>query len=138
MSERFMSPRVAGVDFKIASQSYKTVLTEQEFESNTGQIDVTTFNDEPESAYEEGQTVHSYRFAGLLKDGSTAADPIMPASNQGVAITQQFGGSGTNANTFTFTGNGSRILIRRTAKSPGILAGEGLAVGPVVKSWKTT
>jgi len=133
-----MSPRVAGVDFKVGTQSYKTVLTEQEFEETVGQIDVTTFNDEPESAYEEGQTVHSYRYAGLLKDGSAAADPPMPSANQGVAVTQQFGGSGTNANTFTFTGNHSRLLIRRTAKSPGILAGEGIAVGPVVKTWKVT
>lgn len=138
MAERFMSPRIAGVDFKIGTQSYKTVLTEQEFESNVGQIDVTTFNDEPESVYEEGQTVHSFRFAGLLKDSSVAADPIMPASNQGVSVTQQFGGSGTSANTFTFTGNFSRLLIRRTAKSPGILAGEGIAASAVVKSWKTS
>lgn len=138
MAERFLSPRVAGVDFMIDSQSYKTVLTEQEFEAQTGQIDVTTFNDEPDSAYEEGQTVHSFRFAGLLKDGSVAADPIMPSENQNVPVTQQFGGSGTNANTVTFNGNFSRLLIRRTAKSPGILAGEGIAVGPVVKTWKTT
>jgi hypothetical protein len=138
MAERFLSPRVAGVDFKIGTQSYSTVFTEQEFESNTGQIDVTTFSNEPESAYEEGQTVHSFRFAGLLKDGSTAADPIMPASNQGVAITQQFGGTGTTANTMTFTGNCSRLLIRRTAKSPGILAGEGIATSAVVKTWKTS
>lgn len=138
MAERFLSPRIAGVDFKIASQSYKTVLTEQEFEQNIGQIDVTTFNDEPDSAYEEGQTTHSFRFAGLLKDGSTAADPIMPSANQGVAVTQQFGGTGTNADTITFTANFSRLLIRRTAKSPGILAGEGIAVGAIVKTWKTT
>lgn len=137
MAERFLSPRVAGVDFKIASQSYKTVMTEQEFEQNVGQIDVTTFNDEPDSAYEEGQTVSSFRFAGLLKDGSVAADPILPTAQQGVAVTQQFGGSGTNADTITFNANFSRLLIRRTAKAPGILAGEGIATGAIVKTWKT-
>jgi hypothetical protein len=138
MAEQFLSPRVANVDFKIDTQSYATVMTEQEFEENVGQMDVTTFSDEPDSAYEEGQTVHSFRFAGLLKDGSAAADPIMPSGKQGVAVTQQFGGSGTNVNTITFTGNFSRLLIRRTAKSPGILAGEGIAVGAVVKTWKTS
>jgi hypothetical protein len=138
MAEAFLSPRIPGVDFKIASQSYATILTEQEFEETTGQIDVTTFSNEPDSAYEQGQTTAAFRFAGLLKQGSTAADPMMPPSNQGVAVTQSFGGSGTNANTFTFTANFSRLLVRRTVKSPGILAGEGLAVGAVTKSWKTT
>jgi hypothetical protein len=134
MAESILGPRTGGVDFKIATQSYKTLLTEQEFEHNVGQDDVSTFNDEPDSAFEEGETRNAFRFAGILKQGSTAAAPLIPAP-QGVVVTQMFG---TALNQLVYTANFSRLLIRRTAKQNGIFAGEGVAVGPVVMTWKTT
>jgi len=134
MAEQFLGPRRGGVDFKIATQSYKTVLTEQEFESNLGQDDVTTFNDEPNAAWEEGQLIQRFRIAGRMKDGSVAADPVMPTAAQGVAITQIWGGS----NTLTGTGNFSRNLLRRTVQQVGVFAIEGIYTSAVVKSWTTT
>ncbi len=134
MAEQFLGPRRGGVTYKIGSQSYATVGTEQEFEQSLGQDDVTTFNDEPSSAWEEGETLSRFRFAARLKDGSTAADPPLPTANQGVTFTQIFGGS----NTISGTANLTRLLIRRTVKQVGVLAGEGIYTGAIVKSWITT
>lgn len=134
MPERFLGNRVGGVDYKIGSQSYKTIATEQEFEATLGQDDVTTFNDEPDTAWEEGQSIQRFRMAARLKDGSLASKPVLPTQAQGITFTQLFSAS----NTLSGVANFSRLLIRRTVAQTGVLAMEGIYVGPTVLVWTTS
>lgn len=134
MAEQFLGPRRAGVYYKIGSQNYRTVGTEHEFEQSIGQDDVTVFNDEPNPAWEQGAVLNRFRFSARLKDGSGAADPPLPTSMQGVAFLQDFGGSNTISGTANFT----RLVVRRTVMQVGVLAGEGVYTGTIVKSWVTS
>lgn len=133
MAKSFLGPRVAGVDILIGTQSYKTVATEQEFTSSVDQDDVTTFNDEPNPAWEEGQITNRFAFAARLAQGAPEADPPLPSSNQGVTFTQVFG---TTSNQIVGVVNFSILRIRRTVKQVGILACEGFYTGAITKSWK--
>jgi hypothetical protein len=133
MAEQFVGPRRAGANLTVNGTSWSTLTTEIEFESNVGQDDVTTFADEPEPQYEQGATANAFRFALRMKDGSAASNPPYPAP-QNVPVIQNFGAS----NTLAFTANFSRLVLRRTVMGVGVLAGQGVVRGAVVKTWTTS
>lgn len=117
-------------DVSINGTSYACIFTEHEFETNTAQVDATTFCTETASVYEPGETMHFFRFAGLLKKGGSAAGPLLPLP-QNVPIVQTF----STGCSLSYNGNFERGLVRRTVKSNGILAAQGRATGAIVKSW---
>lgn len=137
MAEDFLGPRRGNANITVNGSSWATLATEISFESVVNQDDVTTFNDEPDPAYEQGATANSFSFALRLKDGSAAANPPYPAP-QNATVVQSFGGSGTNVNTFSFTANFERLRIVRSVMAVGVLAGSGRVSGAVVKSWVTS
>lgn len=130
MARQVIGGRDGLANFSIDAVEYECILTEHEFETTTDQVESTTFCTETAPEFEEGETRHVFRIAGLLVKGIAGAGPLLPLP-QGAAIVQTF----STGCTLTYDGNFTRGLARRTVKQNGIIAGEGLVTGPVVKAW---
>lgn len=130
---RTIGPRSGGAEFMIGAQSYKRVVTNQRFEYNTNQDDETTFGDEPNPKFGEGNSIGRVAFAGILKEGDVEAGPILPLP-QGTSVTQTY----STGNSLAYTANFSRLVVERSAMGKGILAGEAVIISAIVKTWNTT
>lgn len=128
-----IGPRSGGADLMIGAQSYKDVATNQRFEWNTTQDDVTTFGDEPNPKFEEGPSIGRVAWAGILKQGGPEAGPLIPLP-QGVSVTQTY----STGNSLAYTANFSRLVVERNAMGRGVIAAEAVIVSAVVKTWNTT
>lgn len=133
MALTVIGPLTSTSDLTIAGQSYAEVATEIEFEGTVDSVDITTFADEPDSAYTQGQTVNRFRFAAILKQNGIEAGPILPLP-QGAAVALVFA---TGAS-LSFTGNFTRLVVRRAVKQAGVMAGEGIVTSSVLKTWDVT
>jgi hypothetical protein len=133
MALRTVGARSGGAAFTVATVSWANLVTNMRFAINTNQDDSTAFGDEPNPKYEEGVTQKTFAFAGIMKEGTTYADPPtdMP---QGVAISQTF----STGNSLSFTGNFASFVMERSAMQRGVIAGGGVVTGAVVKTWTTT
>lgn len=130
---RTIGPRSGGGDFTIGAQSYKKVMTNQRFEYNTAQDDETTFGDEPNPKFGEGNSIGRVAAAGILKEGDVEAGPILPLP-QGSSVTQAY----STGNTLAYTANFARLVVERSAMGKGILAMEAVIISAIVKTWNTT
>jgi hypothetical protein len=130
---RTIGPRSGGADLMVGSQSYKNVVTNQRFEYNTNQDDETTFGDEPNPKFGEGNSIGRVAAAAIMKQGGPEAGPMLPMP-QGSVVSQVY----ATGNKLDYTANFSRMVVERSAMGKGILAWEAVIVSPIVLTWNIT
>jgi hypothetical protein len=134
MARRILGPRQGGVTLQINSVGYSNTATSMRFRSTVAQDDVTVFGDEPDSKYEQGETVNVFQFASIMTDGHAAAAPPYPPP-QNATVVMAWGGT---VNAQTFVGNFTDLDLARDVKRTGVISGAGRVVGAVVQAWVTT
>lgn len=116
-----------------AEVSYKGQFQFFSIRGITPQIDSSTFADEPNTAYEPGETVMIATMNGLLKKGSSAWQTFLPPP-QKVSSIFQYDTSCTVSGVFNFEDN----LATRGVNTNSVLAGTARGTGVITVSWVNT
>lgn len=130
MALQTINGRDGTADWTVGGVSYAAILNEFECESNVELIDSSVFSIEGVATQDPGMERIFFRVNGLLKKGTAASGPLIPAP-QNVALVFIY----STGCTIGFTSNFSRSMARRTVNRNSVMAAEGVSNGAFVVTW---